>query len=311
MVICGRMPSHFSEESCILQSYHAEAHCNLEPSQTSLHCFFCILDHEISGSTFMYLLYFALCSPIGHHTFARFHRLAPWKNVSIRIKLDSTAQQFTSSLQGASTNQQEGKDHANLIGHNRQLDIKCVHETVWRLSNLVKLLSFRVSSRVNVKIWMTDLQHWDEHPHSTLCMWKVPVCWHGCCLCARPGSRCGAIKQNKKREVMVGQDVNGTLLFTYSGIWALKLRQTQGLATSPSNPKDLAKWKTVCDLLALPLRDHGSGMARCLNVSQMDAWYYILSLKHFWRSLDNISWNQTASTFINLINQICSTHRAS
>lgn len=93
---------------------HVEAHCNLKPSQTSLHCFFCILDHEITGSTFMYLLYLALCSPIGHHTFARFHRLAPWKNVSIRIELDSTAQQFTSSLQGASTNQQEGKDHANL-----------------------------------------------------------------------------------------------------------------------------------------------------------------------------------------------------
>lgn len=87
-----------------------------------------------------------------------------------------------------------------LVGHNRQLDIKCVHETVWRLSNLVKLVSFRVSSRENVKIWMTDLQHWDEHPHSTLCMWKVPVCWHGCCLGARPGSRCGAIKKNQKQR---------------------------------------------------------------------------------------------------------------
>ena len=176
---------------------HAEAHCNLEPSQTSLHCFFCILDHEISSSTF-YIL--PCVHQLGHHTFARFHRLAPWKNVSIRIKLDFTAQQFTSSLQGASTNQQEGKDHANLGSTQLTIDIKCVHETVWRLSNLVKLLSFRVSSRENVKIWMTDLQHWDGHPHSTLCMWKVPVCWHGCCLCARPGSRCGAIEKNQKQR---------------------------------------------------------------------------------------------------------------
>ena len=54
-----------------------------------------------------HLLYFALCShhPVGHHTLARFHRLAPWNNVSIRIKLGSTAQQLTSSLHGASTNQ--------------------------------------------------------------------------------------------------------------------------------------------------------------------------------------------------------------
>lgn len=50
----------------------------------------------------------------------------------------------------------------------------------------VKLPSFHVSSRVNA-ICVAHQQHWDEHPHSTLCMWKVPVWWHGCCLCARPG----------------------------------------------------------------------------------------------------------------------------
>lgn len=121
-------------------------------------------------------------------------------------------------------------------------------------------------------------------------------------------------KEFKKiREVMVGQDVNGTLLFTFSGISALKLRQTQGLATSPSNPKDLQReklcvtsWPCLCGTMDLAWR--GAWMS---PKWMHDDTTYILSLKHSWRSLDNISWNQTASTFINLANQICSTYRAS